>query len=92
LSKCSFYQSRIHYLGHVISGEGIAVDPTKVEAIMEWPAPTNVTEVHSFMGLAGYYRTVCRGIFEDSKSDHGIAEEKQEVWLDREMRGSISEA
>jgi hypothetical protein len=43
LSKCSFYQSRIHYLGHVISGEGIAVDPTKVEAIMEWHAPTNVT-------------------------------------------------
>jgi hypothetical protein len=39
LSKCSFYQSRIHYLGHVISGEGIAVDPAKVEAIMEWPAP-----------------------------------------------------
>jgi hypothetical protein len=56
LSKCSFYQSRIHYLGHVISGEGIAVDPAKVEAIMEWPAPTNVTEVRSFMGLAGYYR------------------------------------
>jgi hypothetical protein len=43
LSKFSFYQSRIHYLGHVISGEGIAVDPTKVEAIMEWPVPTNVT-------------------------------------------------
>jgi hypothetical protein len=43
LSKCSFYQSRIHYLGHVISGEGISVDPAKVEAIMEWPTPTNVT-------------------------------------------------
>jgi hypothetical protein len=54
-SKFSFYQSRIHYLGHVISGEGIAVDPAKVEAIMEWPASTNITEVRSFMGLAGYY-------------------------------------
>jgi hypothetical protein len=42
LSKCSFYQSEIHYLGHVISSEGIVVDPSKVEAIMEWPAPTNV--------------------------------------------------
>jgi hypothetical protein len=43
--------SRIHCLGHVISGEGITVDPVKVEAIMEWPAPTNVPEVRSFMGL-----------------------------------------
>jgi hypothetical protein len=56
LSKCSFYQSKIHYLGHIISREGIIVDPTKVEAIMEWPALTNVQEVHRFMGLVGYYR------------------------------------
>jgi hypothetical protein len=56
LSKCSFYQSKIHYLGHVISGKGIIVDPTKVEAIMECLALTNVPEVRSFMGLEGYYR------------------------------------
>jgi hypothetical protein len=56
LSKCSFYQKQIHYLGHIISEEGIIVDPEKVQAIQEWPAPRNVTEVRSFMGLAGYYR------------------------------------
>jgi hypothetical protein len=56
LSKCSFYQSKIHYLGHIISGEGIIVDPVKVEAIMEWPAPKNIQEVRIFMGLVGYYR------------------------------------
>jgi hypothetical protein len=61
LSKCSFYQSKIHYLGHVISNEGIIMDPAKVKAIMEWPAPTNVSEVHSFMGLAGYYRRFIEG-------------------------------
>jgi hypothetical protein len=61
LSKCSFYQSRIHYLGHVISGEGIIMDLAKVEAIMEWPVPTNVTKVHSFMGLAGYYQQFVEG-------------------------------
>jgi hypothetical protein len=55
LSKCSFYQSKIHYLGHVISDKGIIMDPAKVEAIMEWPTPMNVLKVHSFMGLAGYY-------------------------------------
>jgi hypothetical protein len=42
LSKCSFYQLRIHYLGHVISNEGIVVDPVKVEDIMEWLVLTNV--------------------------------------------------
>jgi hypothetical protein len=53
LSKCSFYQSKIHYLGNVISDEGIAMDLAKVEAVMEWPSSMNFTEVCSFMGLAG---------------------------------------
>lgn len=57
MSKCSFYQKQIQYLGHVISEEGIAIDPSKIEAIKEWPTPKNVTEVRSFMGLAGYYRS-----------------------------------
>jgi hypothetical protein len=61
LSKCSFYQLKIHYLGHVISSEDITVGPVKVEAIMECPAPTDVPEVHSFMGLAGYYRRFIMG-------------------------------
>jgi hypothetical protein len=55
LSKCSFYQKKIHYLGHIISQDGIAVDPEKIEAIREWSVPKNVTEVRSFMGLTGYY-------------------------------------
>jgi hypothetical protein len=52
LSKFSFHQSKIHYLGHIISGEGISMDPTKVQAIVEWPTPTDVQEVRSFKGLA----------------------------------------
>ncbi|KAH9296601.1 hypothetical protein KI387_040189, partial [Taxus chinensis] len=56
LSKCSFYETEVHYLGHVISKDGIVVDPSKIVAITEWPAPKNVHEVRSFMGLAGYYR------------------------------------
>jgi hypothetical protein len=56
LSKCSFYQNKIHYLGHIISGEGIDVDPENIEAIKGWKTPKNVTEVRSFMGLVGYYR------------------------------------
>jgi uncharacterized protein YaiI (UPF0178 family) len=61
LSKCSFFQTKIHYLGHIIFGEGISVDPEKVKAIMEWPVPKNAHEVRSFMGLAGYYRRFVEG-------------------------------
>ena len=61
LSKCSFFQKKVHYLGHIISGEGISVDPEKVKAIMDWPVPKNAHEVRSFMGLAGYYRRFVEG-------------------------------
>jgi hypothetical protein len=50
LSKCSFYQRQIHYLGHIISEEGIAVDPEKIRSIEGWPVPKNVSEVRSFHG------------------------------------------
>jgi hypothetical protein len=63
MSKCSFFQSKIHYLGHIISSEGIVVDPTKIDAISEWPTPSNVHEVHSFMGMVGYYQNICGRIF-----------------------------
>ena len=43
-------------MGHVVTRDGISVDPKKVEAIQNWPRPTNVTEIRSFLGLAGYYR------------------------------------
>ena len=46
----------VGFLGHVILGEGIAVDPTKVQSVTDWLAPTSVGEIRSFLGLAGYYR------------------------------------
>src|SRR5262249_13705359 len=56
LSKCEFWLDKVGFLGHVISKEGIQVDPQKVEAVSNWPRPTNVTEIRSFLGMAGYYR------------------------------------
>ena len=43
-------------MGHVITGEGIQVDPAKVEAVVSWQRPRNAIEIHNFLGLAGYYR------------------------------------
>ncbi|KAD6454275.1 hypothetical protein E3N88_08981 [Mikania micrantha] len=55
-SKCAFWLRKVQFLGHVISPEGIMVDPAKVEAVMKWNHPKTPAEVRSFLGLAGYYR------------------------------------
>jgi hypothetical protein len=55
-SKCAFWLEEIQFLGHVLSANGIAVDPSKVKDILEWKPPTTVHQVRSFLGLAGYYR------------------------------------
>ena len=55
-SKCEFWLQEVQFLGHVVSNEGIKVDPAKIEAVMNWERPRTPTEVRSFMGLAGYYR------------------------------------
>jgi len=55
-SKCEFWLDKVHFLGHVLAVEGVAVDPGKVEDVLNWKPPTTVHEVHSFLGMAGYYR------------------------------------
>jgi hypothetical protein len=54
-SKREFWIKEVPFLGHVVSLEGITVDPGKVKEVLEWKLPTIVSEVRSFLGLAGYY-------------------------------------
>jgi len=55
-SKCEFWLKEVNFLGHVTSTQGISVDPANVEAVLQWERPKTVTEIKSFVGLAGYYR------------------------------------
>ena len=60
-SKYEFFKEKIQYLGHIITKEGIAVDPEKIRTIMEWPVPKDVADIRYFMGLVGYYRWFVEG-------------------------------
>jgi hypothetical protein len=61
LSKCEFWLEKIAFLGHIWTAEGIEVDPSKVEAVSKWRQPSNVSEVRSFLRMAGYYRRFIKG-------------------------------
>jgi hypothetical protein len=61
LNKCEFWLEKIAFLGHILTAEGIEVDPSKVEAVSKWKQPSNVSEVRSFLGMAGYYSRFIKG-------------------------------
>lgn len=60
-SKCEFFKTELGFLGHVLSGQGVKADPRKVQSIVDWPQPTTVKHVRSFLGLANYYRRYVHG-------------------------------
>ena len=61
LSKCQFWLDSVAFLGHIVSVEGVSMDPQKVEAILNWKPHTSVTEIRSFLGLARYYGKFVKG-------------------------------
>ena len=66
-SKCDLFKQQINYLGHVVSKEGVSTDPEKIKAATEWPHPTTMTEVRSFLGFVSYYRRFVPNFFKVAK-------------------------
>jgi len=85
-SKCRLFQRKIKFLGSIVSQEGIAPDPTKVEAVVRWPIPTNLTEVRSFTALAAYYRKFVKGFAAIAKPLFELTQKGRPfVWTSRQQ-------
>jgi hypothetical protein len=82
-SKCEFWLREVHFLGHVLSEEGILVDPSKVQEVMDWKAPTTIGEIRSFLGLARYYRRFILDFLEIAKPMTSLLQkEKKFGWIE----------
>jgi hypothetical protein len=82
LSKCEFWLKQVAFLGHAISKGGIYVDPSKVQDVLSWKAPTSVSDIWSFLGLARYYQRFIKGFLMISKRMTELLErDKQFEWM-----------
>ncbi|GJY62195.1 putative reverse transcriptase domain-containing protein [Tanacetum coccineum] len=82
-SKCEFWLQEVHFLGHVVNHDGIHVDPSKIKAVKSWKAPTTLSEVRSFMGLAGYYRRFIENFSKIAKPITSLTQKNQKYkWVE----------
>ena len=90
-TKCSLCQQRVVFLGHIVSAEGIATDPSKTDAVSKWPTPLSKKEVQQFLGLANYYRRFVKIFASISKPLHRLTEKKRSLDLTIHCQNAFDE-
>ncbi|GKB25470.1 putative reverse transcriptase domain-containing protein [Tanacetum coccineum] len=88
-SKCEFWLQEVHFLGHVVNQSGIHVDPSKIEAVKNWMAPTTPSEVRSFLGLAGYYRRFIANFSKIAKPLTSLTQKNQKYEWGEEQKAAF---
>ena len=90
-SKCEFWLKQVGFLRHVLSAEGIAVDPSKVKDVLDWLPPTTVSQIQSFLGLAGYYRRFIEGFSKIAKPVKELLKKDKKFEWTEECEKSFTE-
>jgi hypothetical protein len=90
-SKCDFWLKEVTFLGHIITDEGIKVDPSKISEILNWKQPTDVSKIRSFLGLAGYYRRFIKGFSKIVKPLTSLLEKGKEFKWDEACQKCFEE-
>jgi hypothetical protein len=90
-SKCEFWLTEVAFLGHVISAGGVSVDPGKVKDVLNWMPPTTISEIQSFLGLAGYYRRFIKDFSKIAKPMTKLLEKNKAFEWTKECQASFEE-
>ena len=90
-SKCEFWLKEVSFLGHIISNGGVAVDPKKVRDVLSWKPPQDVSEIQSFLGMAGYYRRFIEGFSKLAKPMTALLEKNAKFVWTKQCQDSFEE-
>ena len=83
-NKCKLMQKAVNFFGHIVSADGVSVDPDKISVVADWPVPTNITELRAYLGLCGYYRKFVQKFSEIAAPLYNLTSKRNQfIWDDQ---------